>query len=361
MSIRTISPIIACLIAIMPLTTQAEPADPLERYIEAPGAQPVIPVQPVEQALPTVQKHAEIHAGNSDEQAADTPAALPATDDTSPVRLSDEQLAEKQQEIDAICTRIGKKLGSVSKQECMAAEFDLPRFYSNRNHPLLEKHFHADPERNKAPRILFLGGIHGDEYSSVSVSFKWLHTLNKHHSGRYDWHFMPLTNPDGLLQKKSTRVNANKVDLNRNFIPAQAAVDPIHHWQTYARKRARYYPGKKPLSEPETQAIHQLIEELQPDVIVSVHAPHGILDYDGSITPPKRLGPLHLKQLGTYPGSLGNYGWFVKQIPVMTIELKHAGIMPKQKDIDRMWTDLIRWVKLRTEGDGSLLARKSDN
>ncbi len=90
-------------------------------------------------------------------------------------------------------------------------------------------------------------------------------------------------------------------------------------------------------------------------------APHGILDYDGSITPPKRLGPLHLKQLGTYPGSLGNYGWFVKQIPVMTIELKHAGIMPKQKDIDRMWTDLIHWVKLRTEGDGTLLARKSDS
>lgn len=45
----------------------------------------------------------------------------------------------------------------------------------------------------------------------------------------------------------------------------------------------------------------------------------------------------------------------------MTIELKHAGIMPKRKDIDRMWVDLIRWIKLRTEGDGTLLARKEAN
>lgn len=329
------------------LTARAEPEDPLSNYIEAPALSSDIAGEPT----------------RSEEQAdkALNDAEDPDGTTLNPPVLSAEQIRTKTAELDKICSRIGKKLSSVSKKECLGAGFDLPRFYSNRNHPLLEKHFHASPEAHNAPRILFLGGIHGDEYSSVSVSFKWLHTLNKHHSGRFDWHFMPLTNPDGLLQKKSTRVNANKVDLNRNFIPSQASVDPIHHWQTYARKRARYYPGKKPLSEPETQAIHQLIEELQPDVIVSVHAPHGILDYDGSITPPKRLGPLHLKQLGTYPGSLGNYGWFVKQIPVMTIELKHAGIMPKQKDIDRMWTDLIHWVKLRTEGDGTLLARKSDS
>lgn len=274
-----------------------------------------------------------------------------------------EQAAQEQQrvaalEIDKLCQQIGRKLSSVSKQDCLNVGFSAPRFYSNNRHPLLEKRFPAKTELN-APRILFLGGIHGDEYSSISVSFKWLKTLKQHHSGIYDWHFMPLANPDGLLRKKSTRVNANRVDLNRNFIPAETAIDPLKHWQTYARKRARYYPGISPLSEPESQAIHQLIEELKPDVIISVHAPHGILDFDGTITPPSKLGPLRLKQLGTYPGSLGNYGWFVKQIPVMTIELKHAGIMPKQRDMDRMWTDLVHWVRLRTEGDGTLLAHKN--
>ncbi|WP_428033147.1 M14 family zinc carboxypeptidase [Amphritea sp.] len=303
-------------------------------------------------------------APQEDSQAAvKTPPATAQTETSEAAPPAEKSLVTQAEtgpdkEVIEICNRIGEKLSSVSAEECLNAAFAPPRFYSNHHLPLLEKHFPASPKREDAPRILFLGGIHGDEYSSVSISFKWLKILQESHSGVYDWHFMPLTNPDGLLQKKSTRVNANHVDLNRNFIPAETAIDPIEHWQTYAKKRARYYPGAKPLSEPETQAIHLLIDELQPDIIVSVHAPHGILDYDGTITPPRNLGPLQLKQLGTYPGSLGNYGWFVKQIPVMTIELKHAGIMPKQHDIDRMWADLIQWIKQRTEGDGTLLARK---
>ncbi len=262
-------------------------------------------------------------------------------------------------DVTAICTKIGKKLSSVSVKDCLDLEFISPRFYSNNGELILEKHYPASPDTETPVKILFIGGIHGDEYSSISVTFKWLKTLNDNHSGAYDWHFLPLANPDGLLKKRATRVNANKVDLNRNFIPAKAAVNPIQHWQTYAKKRPRYFPGHKPLSEPESQAIHTLIDELKPDVIVSVHAPHGILDFDGSITPPRKLGPLYLKQLGTYPGSLGNYGWFVKSIPVMTIELKHAGIMPKPAEISRMWTDLISWVKLRTSGENSLLARRA--
>ncbi|WP_293268048.1 M14 family zinc carboxypeptidase [Neptunomonas sp.] len=242
-----------------------------------------------------------------------------------------------------LCGKIGRKLSSVSVKECNALAFDEPRFYSVGGLPILEKHFPAT--KSHAPKVLFIGGIHGDEYSSVSVTFKWLKTLNKHHSGAYDWHFLPLANPDGLLQSRSSRVNRNKVDLNRNFIPASGFPDPLVHWKKKARERSRYYPGKAPLSEPESQVIHQLIEEYRPDIVVSVHAPHGILDFDGSsLKPPKKLGPLHLRQLGTYPGSLGNYAWFVKRIPVMTIELPHAGIMPSRRDIGRMWTDLVGWV-----------------
>lgn len=246
-----------------------------------------------------------------------------------------------------VCAKIGRKLSSVSVHECNGLSFDVPRFYSVGGLPILEKHFpatHAD-----APKILFIGGIHGDEYSSVSVTFKWLSTLNKHHSGAYDWHFLPLANPDGLLQSRSSRVNQNKVDLNRNFISAPDFPEPLVHWKKKARERSRYYPGQSPLSEPESRVIHQLIDEYRPDIVVSVHAPHGILDFDGSnLQPPKKLGPLHLRQLGTYPGSLGNYAWFVKRIPVMTIELEHAGIMPASADINRMWTDLVSWVGEKT-------------
>jgi protein MpaA len=271
------------------------------------------------------------------------PAVL-ANADTSPVtkEVSPSSL------VNDLCHKIGTKLSSVSEKECRKVGFNVPRFYSVNGLPIVEKHFPADS--SQAPRILFIGGIHGDEYSSVSVTFKWLNTLLEHHSGSYDWHFVPLANPDGLLKKRSTRVNANDVDLNRNFTPAEGFADPLAHWQERAKRRARYYPGKAPLSEPETQAIHQLIDEYKPTVIVSVHAPHGILDFDGnSIQPPSRLGPLYLKQLGTYPGSLGNYAWFVKKIPVMTIELKHAGIMPKANEISRMWVDLVRWVDKKTK------------
>ncbi len=258
-------------------------------------------------------------------------------------------IAAAESDVDQLCNKIGAKLSSVSAKECRQLKFDPPRYYSVNGLPLLEKHYAADKSRKYAPKILFIGGIHGDEYSSVSVTFKWLKTLDKHHSGAYDWHFVPLANPDGLLKKKSSRVNARAIDLNRNFKTAADGVTAIEYWRDQAKRRPRYFPGEQPLSEPESSAIHQLIAELQPTVIISVHAPHGILDFDGAVRPPQSLGPLSLRLLGTYPGSLGNYGYHLKSIPVMTIELEHAGIMPKKKDISAMWMDLVRWIKIKTK------------
>jgi hypothetical protein len=31
-------------------------------------------------------------------------------------------------------------------------------------------------------------------------------------------------------------------------------------------------------------------------------------------------------------------------VPVITLELPHAGIMPTNRQIDRLWTDLVRWL-----------------
>lgn len=257
----------------------------------------------------------------------------------------------KSDAVAAMCKKISSRLASVSYKECSSIHFREPRFFSVKGEPILETHFAAKSTVTNPPRILFIGGIHGDELSSVSVTFKWMNTLSKHHSGSFDWHFIPLANPDGLLRRPATRVNANDIDLNRNFVPAAAELTPLEYWRQQAKKRKRYYPGMKPLSEPESKMIHRLIEEYKPTVIVSVHAPHGILDFDGDKEPPRRLGPLYLRNLGTYPGSLGNYGWYVKNVPVMTIELQYAGIMPSPKDISRMWVDLVRWVRLKAQPD----------
>src|SRR3546814_19598426 len=78
------------------------------------------------------------------------------------------------------------------------------------------------------------------------------------------------------------------------------------YWEQRTRRDPRRYPGPSALSEPETRWLLQQIEDFQPDAIVSVHAPYGVLDYDGPDVPPTRFGYLHLHQLGTYTGSLCN-------------------------------------------------------
>jgi len=91
-----------------------------------------------------------------------------------------------------------------------------------------------------------------------------------------------------------------------------------------------------------------LVKEFKPDVIVAVHAPYGVLDFDGPPRPPKRLGQLYLNLLGAYPGSLGNYAGVEQNIPVITIELKHAGIMPSRNEISHIWVDMVRWLRKNT-------------
>ena len=98
------------------------------------------------------------------------------------------------------CEKIGNKLGSVSIQECMDMKFSTTEGQSVKGDPILIKEY--PPLENRLPlgKVLLIGGTHGDEYSSVSVVFKWLNILNKHHSGLFHWHIVPLLNPDGLLR-----------------------------------------------------------------------------------------------------------------------------------------------------------------
>ena len=80
-------------------------------------------------------------------------------------------------------------------------------------------------------------------------------------------------------------------------------------------------------------------------MIVAVHAPISVVDFDGPSTPPGQLGPLFLKQMGTYPGSLGRYAGVHMNRPVVTIELPSAGIMPTPAQQNKIWTDLVAWLQ----------------
>lgn len=249
------------------------------------------------------------------------------------------------QTVKQACLQISSKLSSVHNKQCMANQLSDSAFRSNQNKALLIKEYPPLGQRIPQAKILLLGGIHGDEYSSVSVVFKWLNTLDKYHSGLFHWKIIPLVNPDGLLRKHSRRTNGNGVDLNRNFSPGKNKQASLEYWEKRTWKDKRRYPGPAPLSEPETQWLDQIIKDFNPDVIIAVHAPFGILDFDGPHKAPSHLGSLHLKLLGTYPGSLGNYAGIQLSKPVITIELPYAGIMPSKQQVSKIWIDLIRWLK----------------
>ncbi|MBI1732711.1 MAG: murein peptide amidase A [Gammaproteobacteria bacterium] len=250
--------------------------------------------------------------------------------------------------VNAECRRIAQKLASVGHGECLQLDLAVTRGESVQGAPILYREFPPVAERQPRARVLLIGGIHGDEYSSVSIVFKWMNILDTHHSGLFHWRIVPLLNPDGLLRERAWRMNANGVDLNRNFpMPDWENVAP-RYWVEQTDRSPRYFPGERALSEPESRWLVDEINGFSPDVIVAVHAPHGVVDYDGPRSGPRKLGRLYLSLLGTFPGSLGNYAGVQRRIPVVTVELPYAGIMPKPGEIGEMWRDLVRWLSNNT-------------
>ena len=199
-------------------------------------------------------------------------------------------------------------------------------------------------------RVLVIGGIHGDELSSSSVALHWLALAQDEPAQMpqpVHWRFIPALNPDGLFARPPKRGNAHGVDLNRNFPTPDWDRDAASYWNHRTGKDPRRYPGPKALSEPETRFLHEQMQSFKPNLIVSIHAPYGLLDFDGPSTPPSKLGRLYLDQVGIFPGSLGNYGGVHRGVPVVTIELPNALRTPLDAETRQMWFDLLRWMSER--------------
>jgi protein MpaA len=256
-------------------------------------------------------------------------------------------IASASDTVESFCKRVSDKLASVAYKECSSLEMQSSGHSSVDGQPLYIKEYPPLGERKPQGRVLLVGGTHGDELSSISIVFKWMHTLERHHSGLFHWRINPLMNPDGALRPKHQRTNANGVDLNRNFAtPGSQEGEALNYWKVKTPENKRRYPGPYPLSEPETQWLYQEIKEFHPDVVIAVHAPYSLVDYDAPNrdNAPRRIGHLYKNLMGTYPGSLGNYAGTYLGVPVVTLELPHAGIMPTKRQISRLWTDLVRWL-----------------
>ena len=104
------------------------------------------------------------------------------------------------------------------------------------------------------------------------------------------------------------RVNANGVDLNHNFPTPNGEREAKIYWKKRTSKDYRRWLGPKPLSEPESQFLYRHMQSFEPQLIVSIHAPYGVLDFGGPSVPPSKPGRLYLDRVGIFPASLGNDG-----------------------------------------------------
>jgi len=189
---------------------------------------------------------------------------------------------------------------------------------------------------------LFLGGVHPDEKTPVPISFRlaqYLHDNPSLYVGKdIQIVIAPLVNPDGLLMGPITRSNG-LVDVNRNFLTQDWYEKAHSSWAQ--RKKMRFFPGFFPHTEIETWFQVSLIESVAPSKILSIHAPLGFYDYDGpeevlSRTPTrkdqapkqfiysvaKKSQDYPVENYTIYPGSLGNFAGYERNIPTITLELK---------------------------------------
>jgi protein MpaA len=194
--------------------------------------------------------------------------------------------------------------------------------------PLLAGAFGA----GSGPPLLVVGGVHGDEPSSVEGVVELAERLaaTPPRGGR-TW-VLPLLNPDGLVRRQKN--SARDVDLNRNF--------PARNFS--AQHPPGYFPGERALSEPESAALASLIDRESIARVVAVHAPFACINYDGPAQEwAERVAAVcgwpARGDLGyPTPGSLGSWLGVDRQLPVLTVELP-AGPLEDFRDPCRLALD----------------------
>lgn len=159
-------------------------------------------------------------------------------------------------------------------------------------------------------KTLIVGVFHGDEPQGKFLIEEYL--KNNDTNGLL---FIPCLNPDGMQLK--TRTNSNGVDLNRNF--------PTKNWEL--TQKNEFFGGMSAGSEIETKFLMDTINEFKPQLILTLHAPYKIVNYDG----PAREISEKISEIIGYPveesigyptpGSFGTYAGIEREIPAITLEL----------------------------------------
>ena len=121
--------------------------------------------------------------------------------------------------------------------------------------------------------VLVIGGLHtGEENPAADLAEQLARYIGQHVNElppEVRVVFIPRANPDGYVNQ--IRVNANGVDLNRNWPTADWTSDASHGEEVVSG-------GTAPLSEPETSALHDYIDALAPVVVISLHCYAAIVE-----------------------------------------------------------------------------------
>ncbi|EQC44316.1 M14 family zinc carboxypeptidase [Bacteriovorax sp. Seq25_V] len=191
------------------------------------------------------------------------------------------------------------------------------------------KSYRTDVDGDKY--IYLMAGVHGDEVEGVYVVeqlFNWLKTQDQMHIPLV---VVPIVNVDGY--RANTRVNANGVDLNRNL--------STDCWTSEVSEK-KYYPGNKPLSEPENQYLINLFKKYPPGLILSIHSWKPLVNFNGDCLDVanylgERNGYEVVADIGyPTPGSLGTYGPAKLDCPVLTFE---CPIFNDEKGLKEIWLE----------------------
>jgi hypothetical protein len=128
-----------------------------------------------------------------------------------------------------------------------------------------------------------IGAIHGgSEWNTAVLMTRTLAYLLDNPSeipADITLYILPIANPDGYTNARGSlqgRVNANAVDLNRNW---------DYKWQTNAFHGQRPISGgTKPFSEPETRALRDLLVETKISDVIIYHSAYPAVFAGAGIT-----------------------------------------------------------------------------
>lgn len=164
-------------------------------------------------------------------------------------------------------------------------------------------------------RVIWIGGIHGDEAEGARATEE-LAAAFARAPGALDSVTLTIVediNPDG--RARGTRGNAHGIDLNRNYPASNFLPGPSF--------------GRRPIDQPESLALHELILAEKPHLVIVAHAWRGdrFINFDG---PGAQLAEIFARHSGfpvrpsdkiaPTPGSLGSWVGRTLGTPILTLE-----------------------------------------